>query len=214
MGDTRLRKPHENICMKRFLTVLASAVSALALTGAAQAAGGNYGFEGGTPREQAQVKAALDASAFDWSIVPARITIHVAPGTGTYARPGHIWIDADLLTAGRFAWSSVQHEYGHQVDFFLLDDAKRQTLRSALGAKDWCYGIRGLAHGEYGCERFSSTLVWSYWQSADNAYRPTAKGDESGAMEPAAFRALLATMIGAPDRTAVVRTTSAVKKRK
>ncbi|HUH14905.1 MAG TPA: hypothetical protein VML35_03370 [Gaiellaceae bacterium] len=194
--------------------ILASAAAALAVTGSAQAAGGNYGFDGGTPKQHAQIKAALDASAFDWSIVPAHITIHVAPGTGSYAMPGHIWIDADLLSAGRFAWATVQDEYGHQVDFFLLDAAKRETLRRALGAKDWCYGVQGLLHGEYGCERFSSTLVWSYWQSADNAYRPTAKGDESGAMAPAAFRALLGTMIGAPDRTAVVRTTSAVKKRK
>lgn len=181
--------------MKRFLPIVAAAAAALALNGTAQAAGGNYGFDGGTPRQQAEVKKALDASAFDWSIVPARITIHIAPGTGSYARPGHIWIDADLLSAGRFAWATVQDEYGHQVDFFLLDDAKRQTLRSALGAKDWCYGIQGLAHDEYGCERFSSTLVWSYWQSRDNAYRPTSASDESAAMKPAAFRALVAKLI-------------------
>jgi len=200
--------------MKRFLTAVASAAAALALTGTAQAAGGSYGFDGGTARQQGQIKAALDASSFDWSIVPARITIHVAPGTGSYAQPGHIWIDADLLSAGRFAWSTVQDEYGHQVDFFLLDDAKREILRRALGAKDWCYGVQGLLHGEYGCERFSSTLVWSYWQSEDNAYRPMNAADESAAMKPAAFRALLGTMIGAPDRTQVVRTASAVKKRK
>jgi len=200
--------------MKRFLTAVASAAAALALTGTAQATGGNYGFDGGTARQQGQIKAALDASSFDWSIVPARITIHVAPGTGSYAQPGHIWIDADLLSAGRFAWSTVQDEYGHQVDFFLLDDAKREILRRALGAKDWCYGVQGLLHGEYGCERFSSTLVWSYWQSADNAYQPASATDESAAMKPAAFRALLGTMIGAPDRTQVVRTASAVKKRK
>ena len=191
--------------------LLAAAAATLALAGNADAAGGNYGFDGGTPRQQAEVKAALDASSFDWSIVPARITIHVAPGSGTYARPGHIWIDADLLSAGRFAWASVQDEYGHQVDFFLLDDAKRELLRAALGAKDWCYGVEGLLHGEYGCERFSSTLVWSYWQSADNAYAPTSAADESAAMKPAAFRALLGSLIGAPDRTAVTRKTSMSK---
>lgn len=194
--------------------LLAAAAAALAVTGGAQAAGGDYGFDGGTPRQQAEVKAALDASAFDWSIVPARITIHIAPGTGSYAMPGHIWIDADLLNAGRFAWSTVQDEYGHQVDFFLLDDAKREKLRRALGAKDWCYGVQGLLHGEYGCERFSSTLVWSYWQSADNAYKPASANDESAAMKPAAFRALLGQMIGAPDRTTVVRTTSGLKKKR
>lgn len=189
--------------MKRFLILVASTAAALALTGTAQAAGGNYVFDGGTPAQQGQVKAALDASAFDWNLVPARITIHVAPGTGSYARPGHIWIDADLLSAGRFAWATVQHEYGHQVDFFLLDDARRQNLRGALGAKDWCYGVQGLAHGDYGCERFASTLAWSYWQSPNNAFQPTSATDESAALKPAAFRGLLASMIGAPDRTAL-----------
>ena len=192
--------------------VLCAAAASLALAGNADAAGGNYGFDGGTPRQQAEIKAALDASSFNWSIVPARITIHVAPRTGTYARPGHIWIDADLLSAGRFAWSSVQDEYGHQVDFFLLDDAKREILRGALGGKDWCYGVLGLSHGEYGCERFSSTLVWSYWQSPDNAYRPTSAADESAAMKPAAFRALLARLIGAPDTVTVAA--ASAKKRK
>lgn len=181
--------------MTRVLLILASVAAALSFTNGAQAAGGNYIFDGGTPRQQAQVKAALNASSFDWSIVPAQITIHVAPGTGTFARPGHIYLDADLLGADRFAWASVQDEYAHQVDFFLFNAEQRERLNRALGGRDWCYGVTGLAHSQYGCERFASTLVWSYWQSKDNSYRPTSRNDESAAMAPAKFRTLLAQIL-------------------
>lgn len=178
--------------MARALTLLlTSAAVFVAFAGGAQAAGGNYVFDGATPRQQAQVKAALDASSFDWSLVPAQITIHVAPGTSSYALPGHIYLDADLLSAGRFAWATVQDEYAHQVDFFLFDAGSRERLNRELGGRDWCYGVAGFRHAEYGCERFASTLVWSYWQSRDNVYRPTSRNDESAALSPAKFRALL-----------------------
>jgi len=174
---------------------LVSLLAALVLAGPAQAGGGDYVFDSGTPRQQAQVRAALEASAFDWNVVPARITVHIAPGTGSYARPGHIWLDARVLDAGRFAWAVVQDEYAHQVDFFLFDAATRDRLKTALGARDWCYGVAGLRHHEYGCERFASTLVWSYWPSRHNAYRPQSPRDESAAMAPARFRALMAELI-------------------
>ena len=169
--------------------------AALALTGTAHAAGGNYVFEGATPAQQTQVRSALNASRFDWNVVPAQVTIHVAPGIGSYSTPGRIYLDANLLAAGRFAWATVQDEYAHQVDFFLFDAAKRDRLNRELGGKDWCYGVQGLAHSDYGCERFSSTLVWSYWQSKDNAYKPKSKNDESAAMAPAKFRALLGQLL-------------------
>lgn len=181
--------------MARVLLILASVAAALSFTGGAQAAGGNYVFEGGTPRQQAQVKAALDASSFDWNIVPAQVTIHVAPGSGTYARLGQIYIDADLLSAGRFAWAAVQHEYAHQVDFFLFNTEQRERLNKTFGGRDWCYGVSGLAHGEYGCERFASTLTWTFWQSKDNSFRPAGRNDESAAMAPAKFRTLLTQIL-------------------
>lgn len=59
-----------------------------------------------------------------------------------------------------------------------------------------------LEHARLGCERFASTLVWSYWQSQDNAYRPISAADESAAMAPAAFRSLLGRLLGVPDRAA------------
>ncbi|SRR5258708_17430353 len=117
----------------------------------------------------------------------------------TEATTGHIWLDAGLLDAGMFSWGTVQHEYAHEVDFFLLDSAKRQLLQTLIGGKDWCYGVSGLAHSDYGCERFASTLAWAYWPSASNTMKPASSKDESAAMDPAKFRELLTSVIGAPN---------------
>src|SRR4051812_4695197 len=123
--------------MRRRLTLLAApTVAALCLAGAARAGGGDYAFDGGTRVEQAQVRAALDASTFNWSLVPVQIVIHIARDIpSSQASPGQIWLDAGLLDTGEFSWAFVQHEYGHQVDFFLLDDTKRAVLEQALEAR-------------------------------------------------------------------------------
>jgi hypothetical protein len=180
---------------------LISLIAAVVLlpTASAAAAGGNYVFAGGTAKEQAQVTGALNASAFDWSLVPAQITVHIGRGMTTEATAGHIWLDANLLDAGTFSWGTVQHEYAHEVDFFLLDEAKRQLLQTLIGGSDWCYGVSGLAHAAYGCERFASTLAWAYWPSAANTMKPSSSADESAAMDPAKFRQLLSSLIGAPN---------------
>jgi hypothetical protein len=199
-GDSPRRWIHENESMFRVLATLVAAVAAasLAFAGGAKAAGGNYTFDGGTPSEQAQVRAGLNASAFNWSLVPAQITIHIQRGISTsHAVPGHIWLDADLLDSGRFAWGVVQMEYAHQVHFLLLDDQARAYLTSALGAKAWCWERAGLSHGDNGCERFSATLAWAYWPSNDNAMRPSSPADESAAMAPARFRTLLSQLLSA-----------------
>jgi hypothetical protein len=190
---------------RALIALVAALIAALALSGNAFARGGNYTFDGGTQAQRTQIKSALDASAFDWSLVPGRVTMHVGVYGVSHARPGHAYIDAGLLAAGKFAWATVQDEYAHQIDFFLFNDAIRSRLTSALGARDWCYGVEGLAHGDYGCERFSSTLVWSYWPSKSNAYRPASANDESAAMSPAAFRGLMAELIGAPRTAAGAR---------
>jgi hypothetical protein len=181
------------------LRIAAVAVVALAFCGGARAAGGDYVFAGGTTAQQAQVRAALDASAFDWSIVPVRITVHIARAVDSEATPGEIWLDSNLLDSQRFAWGTIQHEYAHQVDFFVLTPLDRAVLQEALGAQEWAYGATGLAHGAYGCERFASTLAWSYWPSRRNALRPMSAGDEAGALPPARFRALVGALIGAHD---------------
>jgi hypothetical protein len=180
--------------MRRLVFILATLFT-LALPGQALARGGDYGFEGGTPAQQAQVRKALDASAFDWSLIGTRVTVHVGPYGVSHARAGHVYLDGGLLDAGRFSWATVQDEFAHQVDFLRFDDAIRAELTSALGARDWCYGVEGLAHHEYGCERFASTLVWAFWPSKHNAYRPANPNDESAAMAPARFRALVSDLL-------------------
>jgi len=166
--------------------------------GTARAAGGNYRFDGGTAAQRAQVRQALKVSSFNWNLVRAQITIHIVRGEVSHSLPGEIWFDGDLLDSGQFSWATVQDEYAHQVDFFVLTPAMRAELQQALSAKAWCYEDLSIrAHGDQGCERFTSVLPWAYWQSKDNIYRPTSKNDESAAMAPAKFRALLYRLIGA-----------------
>ena len=182
----------------RHLALILTAVGALGTSAPALAAGGDYTFAGGTAKQQGQVKAALNASSFNWSLVPQQIVIHIAPGISSEATVGNIWLDSNLLNTGMFAWGVVQHEYAHQVDFFLLDDAKRQALQAVIGGSDWCYSVPGLAHEQYGCERFASTLAWAYWPNAANSMKPSSAMDESAALDPARFRQLMGIMIGAP----------------
>ena len=181
-----------------FRRLAATVAAALVLPASAMAGGGNYAFEGATPSEQATVRAALDASAFDWNIVPQRVTIHVGTIGASYATPGHVWLDRDLLAAGRFAWATVMDEYAHQVDFLVLDPLRRSILQQRLGASAWCYETAGLGHGAYGCERFSSMVAWAYWPSKQSSYRPLSPTDETAAMPAREFRLLLASLVGAP----------------
>src|SRR5438105_12170101 len=119
--------------MARLATLALVAVAALGLVQSALAGGGNYFFDGGTRAEQATVTAGLNASKFDWNVVP-HVTVHIARGIpSSEAAPGEIWLDADLLDAGKFSWGVVQHEYAHEVDLLLLDDAKRAALAPQLG---------------------------------------------------------------------------------
>src|SRR5947208_3367019 len=135
--------------MRRVVVVLAVTAAGLVLAGSAAARGGRYVLDGGTPRQQAQVRVALQVSLFDWSVVPATISIHLRPDSETYATRGEIWIDTKLLDSGSFAWGPIQHEYAHQVDFFLLDDAKRAQLNALLHGKLWSHDelTAALGHG-------------------------------------------------------------------
>jgi hypothetical protein len=171
---------------------------ALVFPASALAGGGNYAFDGARPGERATVRAALNASSFDWGIVPERVTIHVGAYGVSHATSGHIWLDRGLLATGRFAWATVMDEYAHQVDFLVLDAPRRALMQQRLGASAWCYEVSGLAHGAHGCERFASMVAWAYWPSKDNAYRPASPADESAAMPPGEFRALLSTVVGMP----------------
>jgi hypothetical protein len=178
-----------------FLRFAATVAAALVLPATALAGGGNYAFEGATASERSTVRAALEASSFDWGVVRERITIHVGPYGTSRATPGHIWLDRGLLATGRFAWPTIMDEYAHQVDWFVLDHEHRSLLRERLGAEAWCYEVDGLSHSQYGCERFSSMLAWAYWPSRGNVYKPRRTSDESAAMPAPEFRRLLSSLV-------------------
>src|SRR5579862_3841982 len=184
--------------------VAAVATGALLHVGPAFASGGNYVFQGGTPAEQQQVRDALNASSFNWSLVPEQITIVIAPIAVDESTPGKIFLDPDLLDSGEFSWGVVQNEYANQVDFFLLPQQDDADVNAALRGTAWCYADDpGLKLAQYGCERFASTLAWSYWQVPENCMQPAGvAGAVSGAMAPAAFRALIASLLGPAAQTA------------
>jgi len=177
---------------KRLLIQLCVAATMLAIAPAAFASGGNYVFDGGSQPQQAQVTAALNASSFPWSIVPGPVVIHIQRGVASSAAPNQIWLDANLLDAGRFAWGVVQHEYAHQVDFALLDSGTRAQLHTILGGTAWS-GPEG--HSALDCERFADLVSWAYWGSADNVMKPLSAQDEGGQVTPTAFRAALAAIL-------------------
>jgi hypothetical protein len=76
-------------------------------------------LSGGSEVARAQVRAALEASSFDWSLVPATVTVRIANCGCPGSSPGLIVLDEKLLAAapyGRaYTWGIVQHEYAHQV---------------------------------------------------------------------------------------------------
>ena len=190
---------------------------ALAFAPTAFASGGSYVFAGGTAGEQSQVTQALQASSFDWNLVPVRVTIHIVHNIPvSYSTRGQIWLDADLLDSGSFSWGVVQMEYSQQVQYTMLSADARSRLTGMLGAQQWCYDNPSLPSGANACERFAATLAWSYWPSAGNSMRPSSPSDWSASMGPKAFRIALSAMIGAPDRldrlssqTAALRATAA-----
>src|SRR5581483_11731376 len=98
--------------MRRFILTLLvfAAAAACACTHGARAGGGSYTFVGGTDAERAQVVAALNASSFDWNLLPQTITVNIGPFGTSYASYGAVFIDASLLDSGVFSWGVVQHE--------------------------------------------------------------------------------------------------------
>ena len=162
---------------KTFAGLLAAAtVAALAAPSGAFARGGSYTITGATPDQAAQVKAALDASAFDWGVIGRHVTIQVAPGIDSVAYRGVIQLDANLVDSGVFSWGVIQHEYAHQVDYYLLDSSIRTKLSAVLGGSAWGAGITyspTVAHDDQTGERFANELTWSFWPSADNAIERT-----------------------------------------
>lgn len=168
---------------------------ALAFAPSALASGGNYVFEGGTHAQQAEVHAALDASSFNWSLLPGPVAIHIGRNVSSHAAPGAIWLDAGLLDSGRFAWGTVQHEYAHEVDFAVLSDPMRAQLAPLLLGSSWAPPSMVEGHSRADCERFADLVSWAYWPSPSNAMAPSGASDEIANIDPAAFRAALAALL-------------------
>jgi hypothetical protein len=147
-------------------------VAVLLYAAPARAAGGDYVFDGGGPNARAEVKAALDASRFPWDVVPVEITIHIRRDIAPHATPGDIWLPRGLLRAGKFAWGIVQHEYAHQVGYFLVGLDERFRLIRRLRGRAWCHERPGIPHHAHACERFAHILTWAYWPSRHNVARP------------------------------------------
>ena len=156
----------------------------------------SYSFDGGSKAERAVFRSALAASAFDWSIIPGHVTIHIRRSGFCAASKGEIWLSSALLHQGQASWGLVQHEYAHQVDFFLLDDSDRARLEKLLGEKEWWPDGSVRRHDQYGAERFASTLAWSYWPSPHNSLIRFARA-EATAMPAQRFRRVIATLLAA-----------------
>jgi hypothetical protein len=198
MCGPRIRPDSGGMSFRFVAALIGAAALALPLSQQASAAGGTYTVTGGTPAEQATVHAALNASSFNWSLLPQTIQVTIEPGAGDYATPGKVSIDPQLLDMGTFAWAVVQHEFAHQIDFLLLTDPERAQLAQAIGGAQWFPSGAPLPHASYSCERFASLVAWAYWSSSQNSLRPNSATDEAGGMPAPAFRALLSQMLNIP----------------
>jgi hypothetical protein len=185
---------------RSFRTTLLALLASLALAGTAQAAGGNYVIEGGSPEAQETVRAALSASTFDFGRVPAQIKIKISRCGCAGARPGVIVLDEAVITekslGPRYSWGIIQHEYAHQIDYFLFQERDRAAVRRTLGGKDWCYETAGLSHDEHGCERFADVFSWAFWPSKRNVLRADAKAI-APRMSPKQLRAFVNRLLAA-----------------
>src|SRR5690242_3312691 len=105
--------------MRRGLLILLLATCFGVFSPSALAAGGSFNLIGGTAAQQSTVRSGLAASSFDWGVLPRTINIHIGAYGDSYSVYGDVYLDGSLLNSGRWAWGVVQHEMGHQVDFFL-----------------------------------------------------------------------------------------------
>ena len=131
-------------------------------------------------RQQATVRAALEVSSFDWSVLPARSSSTSRRSAAPTPRPATSTSTARCSTpaASRGASSSTSSHTRSTSSSSTTRSARRSTQRSA--AATGATASPGLAHSAYGCERFASELAWAYWPSADNSMSPAATHGESG----------------------------------
>ncbi len=190
--------------MRGLVSTGAALVAAFAFAGPAKAVGGHYVFVGGSEAAQAEVRSALDRSRFDWDLVEQEVTIRITNCGCAGASPGEIILDEDVLTnpdfGPRYAWGIVQHEYAHQVDFFLLDGVDRRRVERWLGGSDWCYEDPDADHDDHACERFASSLAWAYWPRPRRNIMAA-----HTAVSAAEFREILPKLLGTEDEPTAVQ---------
>jgi hypothetical protein len=190
------------LAARRHLLLLAALV-ALALPGTAGATDLALELSGGSEAARAEVIAALDASAFDWSLIGQPVTVQILDCGCAGSRAGVVVLDETLLASSpygdAYTWGIVQHEFAHQVWWYALDDERRSELQALLGGADLCYEEPGLAHDDHACELFASTLGWAYWRVAGN---PMQAEKVMGARR---FRRLLSRMLGLSPRSSLTR---------
>jgi hypothetical protein len=91
--------------------VLLVALAALIVPAKAQAGGGAYVFSSGSEAARAQVRAALEARSFDWSLVPATVRVRIANCGCAGSSPRLIVLDETLLASapyGRaYSWAKL-----------------------------------------------------------------------------------------------------------
>jgi hypothetical protein len=157
-------------------------------------------IEGGSPETQETVRAALNASSFDFNRVPAQITIKISRCGCAGARPGVIVLDEAVLSdtslGSRYSSGIIQHEYAHQIDYFLFQKSDRAAVRRTLGGQDWCYEVARLGHDEHGCERFADVFSWAFWPAKGNMLRAEAKAI-APKMTPKKLRAFVNRLLAA-----------------
>ncbi len=170
------------------MTRLLCLLLALVFTPPALASGGHYTFSGGSSFDVRRYGQALRVSAFNWSLLEQVVTVRIAPGLASGAIPGRITPDAPTRQRRIFVACRAARVRASGGLLPARRCGARAVCREARGP-DVVSGRGRLPHGAYGCERFASTLAWAYWPSAQ--MRPMSPGDESAAMKPARFRALL-----------------------
>jgi hypothetical protein len=119
-------------------SILLLLVLAAFAPGEAGAAGGRYVFDGGSEAARAQVRAAPEASSFDWDVVPGTVVVRIRECGCAGARPGLVLLDERLLARAPYGvgytWGIVQHEFAHQVWDLALDEGARALVADRLGA--------------------------------------------------------------------------------
>jgi hypothetical protein len=114
------------------LVVLATACFGV-FAQAALAGGGSYTFVGGTAREQATVRSALNASSFDWGLIPRSITFTIG-GRGAGVRAGIRAGEAENAEAEEaLAMNLVAGKAGNQIQVSGGPNRLRQQPGFACG---------------------------------------------------------------------------------